>query len=63
MEKLLLAVWDSAVTCTVKSNLPDKKGVPLITPLFDNVNPPGSVPRIMDHVYGGVPPDAVSCAE
>ena len=31
-------------------------GVPLMTPAEDNVRPPGGVPVVTDHVYGGVPP-------
>jgi hypothetical protein len=33
--------------------VPDKFPV-----LAESVNPPGSVPEITDHVYGGVPPVA-----
>ena len=39
-------------------------GVPLITPVAEfNVNPFGSVPEVIDHVRGAVPPVAVSVCE
>jgi len=39
-------------------------GVPLIAPVpGSSVSPAGSAPPVSDHVYGDVPPLAVSVAE
>jgi hypothetical protein len=42
-------------------NAPFTLGLPEITPVLDaSVSPAGSAPAVIDHVYGGVPPDAAS---
>ena len=47
----LFAVWDPvSVTSTVKLDVPAADGVPLITPVLDNVRPVGNVPDVLDHV-------------
>jgi hypothetical protein len=48
-----------SVTLMVKLAEPAVVGVPEIV-LPDSANPPGSVPLEIDHVYGGVPPVALS---
>jgi hypothetical protein len=50
-------------TWTVKLLVPVPVGVPEITPVLEaRDNPVGRVPEVMDQVYGGVPPLAVSVA-
>ena len=50
-----------SVTETVKVDVPLVVGVPDITPAVDNINPAGKLlPDARDHVYPGVPPDALS---
>ena len=53
-----VALWELAsVTCTVKLLVPKTVGVPEITPvLLFKPSPLGSVPDVIDHVYGVVPP-------
>jgi hypothetical protein len=64
MLKLLLAAPAAeSVACTVKLNAPLALGVPVMLPFVFRLRPPGSAPAAMDHVYGGVPPLAVSVAE
>src|SRR5262245_39777977 len=64
MPRALGALWAPAVTWTVKFEVPVAVGVPEITPVpAASVSPAGSVPLASDHVYGGVPPVAVSVAE
>ena len=41
--------------CTEKMARPAVVGVPLSTPVGDNVKPGGSVPEASDHVIGNVP--------
>jgi hypothetical protein len=48
---------------TVKLNEPAAVGVPVSTPLEDKLSPPGKLPEIRDHVYGGVPPVAANVWE
>jgi hypothetical protein len=58
--------WGDAaesLTVTVKLELPDAFGVPLITPAVERVNPAGNEPEAKLHAYGEVPPVAVSAAE
>jgi hypothetical protein len=51
-----------SVTCTVKLEVPVAVGVPeIVAPL--RLNPAGSAPAVIAHVYGGVPPPAASVAE
>ena len=57
---LLLA----SVSFTVNDEVPDPVGVPEITPDEPfSVNPAGSDPLLILHVYGVVPPLACSVAE
>ena len=51
-----------SVTFTVKLDNPAVVGVPAIVPP-ERLNPAGSDPLVTDHVYGGVPPVAVSACE
>ena len=52
-----------SVTCTVKLLVPAVVGVPLITPVaLLRVNPAGSVPTVILHIYGVLPPLAISVA-
>lgn len=48
-----------SVALTVKLNVPDAVGVPVIAPLLARVKPAGSAPALTDHEYGGVPPVAL----
>jgi hypothetical protein len=52
-----------SVAFTVKLAVPAAVGVPDIVPLAARVSPAGSVPPATDHVYGGVPPDALKVCE
>jgi hypothetical protein len=52
-----------SVTFTVKLLNPAVPGVPDIVPPTDSVNPEGSVPADIVHVYGGDPPEAASACE
>jgi len=46
-----------SVTCTVMFDIPAVVGVPLtVQPTGINVSPAGSVPPVIEHVYGFVPP-------
>ena len=64
MLSALVAVCAPAVTRTVKLDVPAAVGVPAITPVpAFSVSPAGSVPLASDHVYGGIPPLAVSVVE
>ena len=47
-----------SVTRTVKVDVPAAVGSPLIVPPGARDNPAGREPALIDHVYGGVPPDA-----
>jgi hypothetical protein len=51
-----------SVTWTVNEKLPALVGVPLQTPLVENVRPGGLMPDIRDHEYGGEPPVALTVA-
>ena len=51
-----------SVTFTMKLEGPAAVGVPDIVPPV-RVSPPGNAPLAMDHVYGGVPPLALSPCE
>lgn len=54
----------ASFTCTVKDEVPEVVGVPAISPVDAvKLNPAGSEPDVTLHVYGVVPPDAVSVAE
>jgi hypothetical protein len=60
-----LVAESPAASVTLKANEPPPPpvGVPLITPvLLFKLNPGGSVVGLTLHVYGLVPPDAVSAA-
>ena len=50
------------VTRTVKPDVPDAPGVPLIVPPPLRLRPDGRLPDASDHVYGVAPPLAVSVA-
>ena len=54
--------WDFAsAATTVKVNVPMDDGFPDITPLEFNFMPGGSAdPLLSDHLYGALPPAAVS---
>src|SRR5215469_4982238 len=63
MLSALVTLCAPAVTRTVKFDVPVAVGLPEITPEFAfNVRPAGSVPFVIAHVYGGVPPLAASVA-
>ncbi len=50
-----------SVTIAVKLEVPDVVGVPVMAPVpATRESPAGSVPEEIDHVYGVVPPEAVS---
>src|SRR5262245_27202584 len=62
--RAFVTVWAPAVTWTVKLDVPAAVGVPEIRPEFGvRLRPAGNDPFTIDHVYGGVPPVAVSVAE
>jgi hypothetical protein len=52
-----------SVTATVKVALPLAVGVPEITPALESLRPAGKLPDASDHVYPGVPPDALRVVE
>src|SRR3954447_13206870 len=53
--------WPPAsTTVTVSVLLPATTGVPLIVPAEFIERPAGSVPAVIDHTNGPVPPDAAS---
>ena len=53
-----------SVTRAVNRNAPALMGVPLMMPVEAfNLTPPGKAPALTDHVYGSVPPVAVSVCE
>jgi len=52
-----------SVTRTVKFDVPEFVGVPLITPAVESDNPGGNVPTVTAHVNGAVPPTAVKVVE
>ena len=64
-DNALVAVADAlSVTCTVKLLDPAVPGVPDIVPPAARLNPAGSDPfDVIDHEYGGVPPEAPSACE
>lgn len=54
---------EESVTFTVKFEVPDAVGVPVIAPvLVFTLRPAGRLPVLMLHVYGGVPPLACRVA-
>ncbi len=56
--------FSESVTLTVKGKVPKDVGVPEMTPVeVLRVSPGGREPALIDHVYGFVPPVAVSVAE
>jgi hypothetical protein len=61
--RLAVAVWAvgvaESVTVTVKLKVPKAVGVPERTPPVLKVNPAGSAPDVIVHVYGAVPFAAV----
>jgi hypothetical protein len=64
MENDFVAVCDPlSATRAVKLAVVAAVGIPLITPPADSVKPAGSVPDVVDHEYGGVPPVAVKLWE
>jgi hypothetical protein len=52
-----------SVTCTVKAAITTFPGVPLIVPVALRLSPVGRAPELIDHVYGEVPPVALSPCE
>jgi hypothetical protein len=52
-----------SVTRTVNVEFPAAGGVPVIAPFALSDSPAGKLPDTMFHVYGAVPPPAVSVAE
>jgi len=50
-----------SVTRTVKLKLPAAVGAPPIKPEADNVTPGGKAPDTNVQMYGGSPPEALSC--
>ena len=52
-----------SVSVTLKSKLPSAVGVPLSTPVDDNVTHGGSDPALTPHVVGTKPPVSVSGSE
>lgn len=61
MLKDAVAVSELApITWTVKLLAPLPVGVPEIAPAEESVRPAGKLPEAIDHVYGVVPPLAVS---
>src|SRR5207253_880255 len=60
---LVTEVGALSVTRTVKLLDPAVPGVPDMVPPAARLNPAGSVPLATVHVYGGVPPEAVSACE
>src|SRR6185312_4675548 len=52
-----------SVTCAPNDTAPGAVGVPETAPDAASDSPSGSVPEIMDHVYGGKPPCAASGCE
>ena len=51
------------LTCKVNGNVPAAAGVPVMVPAEPSASPAGSAPAVSVHVYGGVPPTAVSVCE
>jgi hypothetical protein len=63
-ERAAVAVADTlSVTFTVKLAEPAAVGVPDIVPPAPRLRPAGMAPLVTDHVYGGVPPVALSPCE
>lgn len=65
MEALVVAAWGvgevESVTVAVKLEVPTVVGVPVMVPvLVFSVNPAGSAPKLMEKLYGVVPPMAFS---
>ena len=53
-----------SVTCTVKLEVPDVVGVPVIAPVLAlRLSPAGRLPVVRLQVYGAMPPFAASVAE
>jgi hypothetical protein len=64
MLRLLVALaLAESVARTVKVAVPAEVGVPEIAPAVSMESPPGRLPDSSDHVYGGVPPLALTEAE
>jgi hypothetical protein len=64
MDNDLVASCDAlSLTRTVKVELPAAVGVPVIAPFGSRDNPAGRLPEVTFHVYGGVPPLAVSVVQ
>jgi len=65
----IVSVWLAvapvvSLTFTLKLKLPAVLGVPEICPLVAaSTSPGGGEPVAIDHVYPGVPPEAVTVAE
>jgi hypothetical protein len=56
----LVAICDAlSVTLTVNVEMPAAAGVPVMAPFAANDNPPGKMPDVTLHEYGGAPPFAV----
>jgi hypothetical protein len=64
IDRDLVAFCDApSVTRAVNVEFPAAVGVPVMAPLELSDNPAGKLPDTMFHVYGAVPPPAVSVAE
>jgi hypothetical protein len=64
IDNALVVIWELAsVTRTVKSDVPDVVGVPLITPADDMLIPSGNRPETIDQKKGPFPPVTVMFAE
>jgi hypothetical protein len=63
LKAAVVELWLASVTFATKLLLPDPVGVPLICPLLLRVRPAGKLPELSDHVYGNVPPLAISVAK
>jgi hypothetical protein len=54
----------ASASCTVKENVPDADGVPVMAPgEVSSVKPGGSPGLASDQVYGGVPPEPATTEE
>jgi hypothetical protein len=64
IERAWVAVWvgeDESVACTLKAEVPDEVGVPVIAPVEAfRLNPGGSAPELTFQEYGVVPPAAAT---
>ena len=58
---LVAVTWLLSVNCTVKFEVPEAAGIPLICPIIEfSERPEGKAPTLTFQVYCPVPPVAVS---